>query len=60
MCCGPWVFTDTSFEGDKATGDPNKKVDWVRVSELLSKADRERSLPRFLQVGAGSGSNLDF
>jgi len=36
-CCGPWVFTDTEFEGPAAIGTSGgQQADWVRAVDLLA------------------------
>jgi len=51
-CLGKWIFTDTSFEGDSAVGQPGKSLDWVRAYELLSQAEKEKGQkPRLYEGG---------
>eukprot|EP00325_Prymnesiales_sp_UTEX-LB-985_P018602 CAMPEP_0174750520 /NCGR_PEP_ID=MMETSP1094-20130205/97908_1 /TAXON_ID=156173 /ORGANISM="Chrysochromulina brevifilum, Strain UTEX LB 985" /LENGTH=102 /DNA_ID=CAMNT_0015955891 /DNA_START=92 /DNA_END=397 /DNA_ORIENTATION=- len=57
-CCGPWVFTDTSFEGDTAIGQTGKELDWVRAYELIDEADRAKGFKPRLYHGEIEPSDL--
>ena len=57
LCCicmwfGCWVYKDRAFEGDKALGSVDKKVDWVRALHLdvgAQEADKKMRLFRGIE-----------
>ena len=57
-CCGPWVFTDTSFEGDAAIGQQGKQLDWVRAIDILPKEERDKGVKPMLYEGGIKAADL--